>query len=59
MYPLWLIEMAASLQVLRKLSSIWVFYALLLTVLAQKTLSVITYSREELLDIKVRSTYHH
>jgi hypothetical protein len=54
-----LIERAASLQVLRKLSSIWVFYALLLTVLAQKTLSVITYSREELLDIRETSTYQH
>jgi hypothetical protein len=29
------------------------------TLLAQKILSVITYSREELLDIKAMSTYQH
>ena len=35
------------------------FYVLFLTLLAQKTLSVITYSREELLDIRETSTYQH
>ena len=35
------------------------FYVLFLTLLAQKILSVITYSREELLDIRVTSTYQH
>ena len=52
-------EMVASLQVLRKLCSILFFYVLFLTLLAQKILSVITYSQEELLDIRVTSIYQH
>ena len=36
--------MTASLQVLRKLCSILFFYVLFVTLLAQKTLSVITYN---------------
>jgi hypothetical protein len=35
------------------------FYVLFLTWLAQKTLSVIRYSPEELLDIRETSTYQH
>ena len=35
------------------------FNVLFLTLLAQKTLSVLTYSREELLDIRETSTYQH
>ena len=54
-----LIEMAALLLVLRKLCSILFFYVLFLTLLAQKTLSDITYSREKLLDIREMSTYPH
>jgi hypothetical protein len=53
------IEKAASLQVLRKLCSVLSFCVLFLTLLAQKTLSVITYSREELFDIRETSTYQH
>ena len=53
------IEMATSLQVLRKLCSISFFYVLFVTLLSQKILSVITYSREELLDIRETSTYQH
>ena len=35
------------------------FFKLCLTLLAQKILSVITYSREELLDIRATFTYQH
>ena len=53
------IEMAASLLVLRKLCSILFFNVLFLTLLVQKTLSVITYCQEELLDIRETSTHQH
>jgi hypothetical protein len=49
-------ERVASLLVLRKLCSTF-FY--IVTLLAQEILSVIKYSREELLDIRATSTYQH
>ena len=50
--------MVASLRVLRKLCSI--FYNILFhTLLPQEILSLITYCREELLDIRATSTYQH
>jgi hypothetical protein len=52
-------EMAASLRVRSKLCSILFFYVLFLTLLPQEILSFITYSREELLDIRAMSTYQH
>ena len=51
--------MVASLQVLRKLCSYLFFYVLFLTLFAKKISSVIIYSQEELLDIKVTSNYQH
>jgi hypothetical protein len=51
--------MVASLLVLRKLCSILFLCVLFLTLLAQKILSVITHSREELLDISAPSIYQH
>ena len=42
-----------------KLISILLFYVLFLTLLAQNILSIITYSREKLLDIRATSTYQH
>ena len=51
--------MVASLHVLRKLCSILFFYVLFLTLLPQEILSLITYSRVELLDIRATSTYQH
>jgi hypothetical protein len=52
-------ERAASHLVLRKLCSILFFNVLFLTLLAQKILSVITFMREEILDIRATSTYQH
>ena len=51
-------EMVTSLRVLRKLCSIF-FNVLFLTLLPQEILSLITYSWEELLDIRATSTYQH
>ena len=52
-------EIVASFCVLRKLCSILVLYVLFLTRLGQEILNLITYSWEELLDIRARSTYQH
>ena len=52
-------EMAASLRVPRKLCSMFFFYVLYLTLVPQVILGFITYSREELLDIRATSTHHH
>ena len=51
--------MAASLHVPRKLCSILFFYVLFLTLVPQVILGFITYSREELLDIRATSTHYH
>jgi hypothetical protein len=51
-------ERVSLLLVLRKLCSIFL-NVLFLTLLAQKILSVITYSREELLNIRATPTYQH
>ena len=40
-------------------NAVFFFYVLFLTVLPQEILSLITYSREELLDIRETSTYQH
>ena len=50
--------MAASLRVPRKLCSFLFFYVLFLTLVTQVILSFITYSREELLNIRSASTHH-
>ena len=52
--------MAASLRVPRKLCSFlfFVFYVLFLTLVPQVILGFITYSREELLNIRAASTHH-
>ena len=53
-------ERAALLLILRKHFSIYFYFdVLFLTLLAQTILSFITYSREELLDIRAMSTYQH
>ena len=52
-------EMAASLCVPRKLCSICFFYMLFLTLVPQVILGFITHSREELLNIRAKSTHHH
>jgi hypothetical protein len=54
-----LTEMAALVRVSRKLCSISFFYVLFLTLLLQVMLGFITYSREELLDIRAMSTHQH
>jgi hypothetical protein len=51
--------MATSLRVPRKLCSILFFLPLFLTLAPQVILGFITYNREELLDIRARSTHHH
>jgi hypothetical protein len=51
-------EIVASLRVLRKLCSVFK-NVLFIALLHQEILSLITYSREELLDIKATSIYHH
>ena len=51
--------MAASLRVPRKLCSILYFYVLCLTLLLQEILGVITFSQEELKDIRAMSTHQH
>lgn len=51
-------EMAASLRVPRKLCSFLFFYVLFLTLVPQVILGFITYSREELLNIRSASTHH-
>lgn len=53
-----LTEMAISLRVPRKLCSISLFL-LFLPLFPQEILGFITYSREELLDIRARSTHQH
>ncbi|CDQ93070.1 unnamed protein product, partial [Oncorhynchus mykiss] len=50
--------MAASLRVPRKLCSFLFFYGLFLTLVPQVILGFITYSREELLNIRSASTHH-
>uniref|UniRef100_A0A8K9UYS7 Reverse transcriptase domain-containing protein n=1 Tax=Oncorhynchus mykiss TaxID=8022 RepID=A0A8K9UYS7_ONCMY len=50
--------MAASLRVPRKLCSFLFFYVLFLTLVPQVILGFITYSREELLNIRSASTHH-
>ena len=50
--------MAASLRVPRKLCSFLYFYVLFLTLVPQVILDFITYSREELLNIRATSTHH-
>ena len=50
--------MATSLRVPRKLCSFLFFYVLFLTVVPQVILGFITYSREELLNIRAASTHH-
>ena len=52
-------EMAASLRVPSKLCSILFLYVLFLTLVPQVILGFITYSREELLNIRATSTHHH
>jgi hypothetical protein len=52
-------EMAASLRVPRKLCSILFVYMFFLTLVPQVILGFITYSREELLNIRATSTRHH
>jgi hypothetical protein len=51
-------EWAASLLALRKLCSIF-FHVLFLTLLGQNFWGVITYSQEELLDIRATRTHQH
>ena len=51
-------EMAASLHVPRKLCSFLFLYVLFLTLVPQVILGFITYSREELLNIRSASTHH-
>jgi hypothetical protein len=52
-------EMAASLRVPRKLCSILFFNVLFLTLLLLEILGFITYSWEELLDIRATSTHQY
>ncbi|XP_070292231.1 perforin-1 isoform X2 [Salvelinus sp. IW2-2015] len=52
------IEMAASLRVPWKICSILFFYVLFLTSVPRVILGFITYSREELLNIRLTSTHH-
>ena len=52
-------ERVTSLRDLRKLRSISFLYTLFLTLLPQEILSLIIYSREELLDIRATSIYQH
>lgn len=50
-------DRAAVLLALRKLCNILFFYVLFLTLLAQEMFCVITFSREELLDIRAVVTH--
>jgi hypothetical protein len=52
-------EMAAALRVPRNYALFSFFYVVFLTLLPQGILGFITYSRDELLDIRAMSTHQH